>query len=136
MEPVSFAGTGYLWLDCAVCRQLTGFWVGDPEGLAKFHKQGRRCGDCMGVRVDSEKQRVYVDGKEVHLQPKEYELLSVLMERPGVPLHRDRLLLRLWGHYLDGVEEGVLYNTIWKIRQKLGHQYIQTRHKKGWCFIP
>jgi two-component system, OmpR family, response regulator RegX3 len=50
-----------------------------------------------GVRLDTDRHRVFVRGAEVHLRRKEFELLELLMENPGRVLTRDTLIDRVWG---------------------------------------
>jgi two-component system, OmpR family, response regulator RegX3 len=50
-----------------------------------------------GVRLDTDRHRVFVRGSEVHLRRKEFELLELLMENPGRVLTRDTLIDRVWG---------------------------------------
>ena len=50
------------------------------------------------VEINPETMRVTRDGDEVHLGPKEYQLLALLMERPGRVFTRDQLLNHVWGH--------------------------------------
>ncbi len=49
------------------------------------------------VRVDEDRHRVFVRGKEVHLRRKEFELLALLIENAGRVLTRDTLIDRVWG---------------------------------------
>ena len=48
------------------------------------------------VRMDTAKHSVTVSGEEISLTLKEYELLKVMMENPGIVFSRDRLLLLVW----------------------------------------
>jgi two-component system response regulator RegX3 len=50
-----------------------------------------------GVRLDTDRHRVFVRGSEVHLRRKEFELLELLIEHPGRVLTRDTLIDRIWG---------------------------------------
>jgi two-component system response regulator RegX3 len=50
-----------------------------------------------GVRLDTDRHRVFVRDQEVHLRRKEFELLELLMENPGRVLTRDTLIDRVWG---------------------------------------
>ncbi len=59
------------------------------------------------LRVDQLKRQVLVDGKEVHLTPIEYRLLTVLVRHAGRVLSQRLLLKEVWGpghteqaHYL------------------------------------
>ena len=49
------------------------------------------------VRLDRERFEVSVDGRDVRLTPKEFELLEYLMENEGRVLTRDSLIERVWG---------------------------------------
>jgi two-component system response regulator RegX3 len=49
------------------------------------------------VALDTDRHRVYVRDKEVHLRRKEFRLLELLMENPGRVLTRDTLIDRVWG---------------------------------------
>jgi two-component system response regulator RegX3 len=53
--------------------------------------------DVGEVRVDPDRHRVFVRGREVHLRRKEFELLELLIENPGRVLTRDTLIDRVWG---------------------------------------
>jgi two-component system response regulator RegX3 len=49
------------------------------------------------VRVDTDRHRVFVRGREVVLRRKEFELLLLLVENAGRVLTRDTLIDRVWG---------------------------------------
>lgn len=49
------------------------------------------------VRVDADRHRVFVRGREVGLRRKEFELLLLLVENAGRVLTRDTLIDRVWG---------------------------------------
>jgi two-component system KDP operon response regulator KdpE len=53
-----------------------------------------RAGD---LRIDLANRRVMVAGEEVHLTPKEYELLRVLATHPGKVITHRALLSEVWG---------------------------------------
>ena len=71
------------------------------------------------IRIFPEEHRVEVDGHEVALTLKEYELLSMLLRNRGVVLTRDRLLEEIWGYSFDG-ENRTVDVHIRTLRQKLG----------------
>ena len=62
---------------------------------------------------------VRVEGQEVSLTLKEYELLRTLVQNPGMVLTRDRLLTTIWGYAFDG-ESRTVDVHIRTLRQKLG----------------
>ena len=51
-----------------------------------------------GVTLNPDTMRVERDGDAIHLGPKEFRLLSVLMERPERVFSREQLLNMVWGH--------------------------------------
>ena len=71
------------------------------------------------IRIFPEEHRVEVDGREVALTLKEYELLSMLLRNRGVVLTRDRLLEEIWGYSFDG-ENRTVDVHIRTLRHKLG----------------
>ena len=72
-----------------------------------------------GITLDIESHTVTVDGAEVALTLKEFELLRTLMSKPGVVFTRDRLLSEVWGTDYDG-ETRTVDVHIRTLRQKLG----------------
>ena len=62
---------------------------------------------------------VMLDGVELELTPKEYELLLLLASHPGRAFSRDFLLRQLWGYDYDGFDRTV-DTHITRLRKKLG----------------
>ena len=58
---------------------------------------GRTVIEVDDVRVDADRHRVFVRGREVALRRKEFELLLLLVENAGRVLTRDTLIDRVWG---------------------------------------
>jgi two-component system alkaline phosphatase synthesis response regulator PhoP len=48
------------------------------------------------------KHQVLVEGREIRLTLKEYELLCFLLENRGIVLTRDQILRKIWGYDFDG----------------------------------
>lgn len=65
------------------------------------------------------KHIVEVDGKEVVLTLKEFEMLCLLLKNRGIVLTRDQLLNKIWGYSFDG-ESRTVDVHIRTLRQKLG----------------
>jgi DNA-binding response OmpR family regulator len=70
------------------------------------------------VRIDPDGRRVELDGAEVHLSAREFDLLLLLARSPGRPFTRDIILDRVWGWGFDGTARTV-DNFIMALRQKL-----------------
>jgi two-component system KDP operon response regulator KdpE len=70
------------------------------------------------LSVDFERRQVIACGKEVHLTPKEYEVLKLLVVNQGKPLTHRRLLQSVWGpDYGDETEN--LRVVINQLRKKI-----------------
>ena len=89
--------------------------------------------ELSGVRMDIKKHEVTVDGKQVALTLKEFELLEKLMRNQGIVLTRDQLLTEIWGYDFDG-ETRTVDVHIRTLRQKLGvkGEIIQTVRGVGY----
>lgn len=85
--------------------------------------------------LDKKAHRVTVEGAEVSLTLKEYELLRILMENRGMVLTRDQLLERVWDYSYDGSSRTVDVH-IQTLRTKLGHcaDMIETVRGVGYRF--
>lgn len=89
--------------------------------------------ETAGVHVNVKKHEVTVDGKEITLTLKEFELLEKLMRNQGIVLTRDQLLTEIWGYDFDG-ETRTVDVHIRTLRQKLGTKgdIIQTVRGVGY----
>ena len=89
--------------------------------------------ETAGVHMDVKKHEVTVDGKEISLTLKEFELLEKLMRNQGIVLTRDQLLTEIWGYDFDG-ETRTVDVHIRTLRQKLGEkgEIIQTVRGVGY----
>lgn len=85
------------------------------------------------VAVDPDRHLVQVDGEDVALTRKEFQLLRLLLERRGTVLTRDQLLNTVWGYDFDGASRTVDVH-IRTLRQKLGEagNLIQTVRGMGY----
>ena len=100
---------------------------GMMELVARVRAVLRRAGEesnekeyCVGSAViRPEKHQVLVDGAEVQLTYKEFELLCLLLEHRGKVLSRGTLLDRVWGSGMDR-ENRTLDVHIRTLRAKLG----------------
>jgi len=87
--------------------------------------------------IDVPQHRVSVRGVDVHLTPKQFDLLLYMAHSPGKVLaHRD-LLSAIWGANATSQPE-YLRVAIGQLRKKLGEhgeQYIQTEPWVGYRFV-
>jgi two-component system KDP operon response regulator KdpE len=90
--------------------------------------------------VDFESRRVTVSGEEVHLAPKEFDVLKQLIANQGKPLTHRRLLQAVWGPDY-GEETENLRVVINQLRKKIEKdparpKYIYTEPWVGYRFAP
>lgn len=71
------------------------------------------------LELDVEKHKVKVDGQEVTLTLKEFEMLEKLVKNQHIVLTRDKLLEEIWGYDFDG-ETRTVDVHVRTLRQKLG----------------
>lgn len=87
------------------------------------------------ITVEPARRRVTIEGKEVKLAPKEYELLICFIENKGIVLTRNQLLDQAWGEDFDGYDRSV-DTHIKKLRAALGNAnyHIETVVKSGYVW--
>jgi len=85
------------------------------------------------LSVNKTRHEVKVNGENVTLTLKEFDLLCLLMENKGKVLTRDQLLNSVWGYEFDG-ENRTVDVHIRTLRQKLGvcGEYIETVRGVGY----
>ena len=71
------------------------------------------------VAINAGRREVIVDGEEIQLAPKEFDLLWELLDHRGIVLTRDQLLERVWGYTFAGDTRTVDVH-VRQIRRKLG----------------
>ena len=91
--------------------------------------------DVGGIKIDPQGRTVSVDGKEIELSLREYELLVYLVENQGIALSRDKILNNVWNYDYYG-DSRTIDSHIKKIRKKLGKKgkYIETIRGIGYKF--
>src|SRR5690606_908799 len=88
-------------------------------------KPEERILESNGVRVDLERVMVYVDDRELQLPKKEFELLVLLMSKPGKVFKREEIYGQVWGNE-QFVGERTIDVHIRKLREKIGDERIGT----------
>lgn len=88
-----------------------------------------------GITIDSDGRTVKVDGKNVEMSLREYELLKYLVDNQGIALSRDKILNNVWNYDYYG-DSRTIDSHIKKIRHKLGKKgkYIETMRGVGYKF--
>lgn len=91
-----------------------------------------------GMRLDCDSRRVYIDGKEINLTAKEYEVLELLMKNQGKVYSRENLLKLVWGNDYPGDVRTVDVH-IRRLREKIENipgepVYVRTKWGVGYYF--
>ena len=88
-----------------------------------------------GLKLDMEFKRCIVDGIEVKLAKKEFELLAYLISHRGKVLSREQILSKVWSDEVVVLNRTIDVN-ITRLRSKIGAygSYIVTRSGFGYGF--
>lgn len=85
------------------------------------------------IKIDREKYLVYKDDVEFSFPKKEFELLTLLISKPGKVFTREVILEVVWGGDVI-VGDRTIDVHIRKLREKLGDHYIKTIKGVGYKF--
>ena len=133
--------------------ELMGFELGVDEYISKpfspkilvarveaiLRRSGKDSGSDMvcagGIVIDKAAHQVTVDGKNVELSFKEFELLSYFMENEGIALSREKILNSVWNYDYFG-DARTIDTHVKKLRSKMGEkgEYIKTVWGMGYKF--
>ena len=88
-----------------------------------------------GIEVDKSAHSVKIDGAEVELSFKEYELLVYFIENKGIALSREKILNNVWNYDYFG-DARTIDTHVKKLRAKMGAKgdYIKTVWGMGYKF--
>ena len=103
--------------------------------LKRTNQNNKEIKDYGGIVIDSEGRTVTVDGKQIEMSLREYELLKYLVDNQNIALSRDKILNNVWNYDYYG-DSRTIDSHIKKIRHKLGKKgkYIQTIRGIGYKF--
>ena len=133
--------------------ELQGFELGVDEYISKpfspkilvarvnailRRTMGNTGGDVIeagGIRMDKAAHIVEIDGTQIELSYKEFELLSYFMENAGIALSREKILNNVWNYDYFG-DARTIDTHVKKLRSKLGDkgEYIRTIWGMGYKF--
>ena len=86
-----------------------------------------------GLQIDRERYLVRRGNEEIIFPRKEFELLALLVTKPGKVFTRDEILTKVWGGDVV-VGDRTIDVHIRKLREKLGDEYIKTVKGVGYKF--
>ena len=102
-----------------------------PFHLAELHarikslfrrklREGERKLQVGNVELFTDDFRVMVQGKEIELNRKEYDILNYFMSRPGRLVNKNTLAESVWGDHIDQVDNfDFIYAQIKNLRKRL-----------------
>lgn len=88
-----------------------------------------------GIIMDKAAHTVTIEGKQVELSFKEFELLTYFMENQGIALSREKILNHVWNYDYFG-DARTIDTHVKKLRSKMGDKgdYIKTIWGMGYKF--
>lgn len=86
---------------------------------ASFQKSTHKIYTLGALTVDFTARTVTINGSEVSLSPKEYELLFYMIKNKNIALTREKLICEIWGYDYDG-DDRTLDTHIKLLRRSLG----------------
>ena len=88
------------------------------------------------LELNVEARRAYVTGVDISLTKKEFEVLYMLMKRPGRVYSREEILANVWPDDVNVLERSIDVNMA-RLRKKLGEyaNNIVSRSGYGYCFV-
>ena len=96
---------------------------------------GSECINIGGIEIDKAAHMVKIDGEEIELSFKEFELLSYFVENKGIALSREKILNNVWNYDYFG-DARTIDTHVKKLRSKMGEKgdYIKTIWGMGYKF--
>lgn len=116
---------------------LSGRDGGTPErGLGEMAEPERGREGMGGVVLDLDRKECRVDGQEVAMTKLEFEVLALLLSKPGQVFSREKILQEVWPSDTIVLDRTVDVN-ITRIRKKIGPygECLRTKFGYGYMFI-
>lgn len=137
--------------------QIAGFEAGADDYITKpirpkvlisrvkalLKRSGEIASDAVGdekilkignIVIDKERYILQIEGRELTLPRKEFELLSLLVSKPDKVFTRDEIYKSVWGNNVI-VGDRTIDVHIRKLREKIGNDHIRTLKGIGYKFI-
>ena len=88
-----------------------------------------------GLRLNLKKRKLRIDKEEIELTKKEFEILTLLLQREGYIMSRDDILKRVWEEHTIVAERTIDVHMA-RLRKKLGvyGKYIKNKAGYGYTF--
>ena len=86
------------------------------------------------LRIDRENYKVTLNGEELSIPRKEFELFFLLASKPGKVFKREKIMDKIWGSDVV-VGDRTIDVHIRKLREKLGDHWFKTIKGVGYTFV-
>ena len=85
--------------------------------------------------VDFQRHEVRLDGREVSLTKREWQLLAVLTKKPGHLVTHDAIFAEFYGDAAEDIETRGVSQHMARLRRKIGPEKIKTEPSFGFKFV-
>lgn len=89
--------------------------------LRRTNAINEECIDIGGIKIDKSAHQVTIDGEDINLSVKEFELLSYFVANRGIALSRDKILNNVWNYDYFG-DARTIDTHVKKLRAKMGEK--------------
>jgi len=88
--------------------------------LRRKSLNGKNAIEHANVKIDLDERQVWIDGDELVLNRKEFDILSYLAVNKNRLVNKTALAEQVWGDYMDGADDyEFIYSQIKNLRKKL-----------------
>lgn len=101
--------------------------------LRRKSNEFKKKGEEVDLYLDRDRFTLVFHEEEIQLPKKEFELLELLLSKPGKVFTRDEIMSNVWGNETI-VGERTIDVHIRKLREKIGDKYIRTIKGVGYTF--
>lgn len=104
--------------------------------LKRGQVQDLKAGDSIsmeGLKLNLKKRKLLIDKEEIELTKKEFEILTLLLQREGYIMSRDDILKRVWEEHTIVAERTIDVHMA-RLRKKLGEYGKYIRNKPGYGY--
>ncbi|MGL4656380.1 MAG: response regulator transcription factor [Sarcina sp.] len=83
--------------------------------------------------LDTDSKKLFKNNEEIELTKREFDLLLCFYNNRGINLSRDKIIDLVWGIEYEG-EYRTVDTHIYRLREKIGKNFIKTKRGLGYCF--
>ncbi|WP_313340136.1 response regulator transcription factor [Sedimentibacter sp.] len=107
----------------------------EKSSSAKSDDNGHIIFEKDGFKADMTAYKVFIDGVQIDMSPKEYDLLFFMIRNKNIAVPREKIMLEVWGYDYYG-DDRTLDTHIKLLRKSLGFyaHFIKTLRGLGYRF--